>query len=121
MKRSSLNRRTPLRPGGPLARRTPLRAALVDAGTIAARVSVRATVRARSRGLCEAGVPLVCGGSGEHFHHRKRRSQGGADDAVNLLHVCHACHGWIHEHPDASYAARLLVRSWDTPTSLEAP
>lgn len=37
-----------------------------------------------------------------HCHHIKRRSQGGSDDASNLLVVCQRCHDHIHRFPTES-------------------
>ena len=37
-----------------------------------------------------------------HCHHIKRRSQGGSDEASNLLVVCARCHQFIHDHPAES-------------------
>ena len=37
-----------------------------------------------------------------------RRSQGGSDDASNLLAVCHQCHEWIHTHPAMALEAEFL-------------
>lgn len=64
---------------------------------------------------CEVMVPGVCNGRGEHWHHRKLRSQGGRHEPVNGLMVCHLCHEWIHRHPALSYEAGWLVRSLDEP------
>lgn len=99
-------KRSPLKRGGPLKRRTPLRSRpepshLRDA---------KQAVRDRSGGRCEVAGP-VCTGSGEHFHHVLRRSQGGKHSAANLLHACAADHRWIHEHPEDSYRMGWLKRS----------
>lgn len=69
----------------------------------------RKAVYERSSGCCE-----VCGNCpGQSFHHRKSRSQGGLWSAANGLHLCGdgttGCHGWITEHPAASYADGWLV------------
>lgn len=37
-----------------------------------------------------------------HCHHIKRRSQGGTDNASNLLVVCARCHDHIHRFPTES-------------------
>ena len=99
-------KRTPLKRGGPLVRRTPLRSRpepshLRDA---------KHAVRERSRGQCEAVTP-VCTGKGEHFHHVLRRSQGGKHSAENLLHVAALCHAYIHDSPAESYERGWLKRS----------
>jgi len=70
----------------------------------------RALAVERAGGLCEARWD-GCGGLGEHAHHIRRRSQGGADTADNLLIVCHRCHSAIHSHPTlASRKGHLKLR-----------
>lgn len=68
----------------------------------------RNAVERRSNGVCEARAYFGCVGTGEHAHHVQRRSQGGSDDPGNLLWVCFACHGWIHDHPLLATKAGLL-------------
>jgi hypothetical protein len=58
----------------------------------------REDVYARSQGWCELQI-RVCTGRGEEWQHRKNRSQGGTWDPANGLHVCSACHRYIHQHP----------------------
>lgn len=68
-------------------------------------------VRERSKGFCEAGCSPACSKYGEHVHERLRRAQGGSiTDADNCLHVCSACHRYIHERPAEAYALGLLIR-----------
>ncbi len=64
----------------------------------------------RSHGLCE--LP-DCTNRAEHPHHRLRRSQGGTDDASNLLAVCSSCHGAIHDNPAWAYFHGYMIRSTD--------
>lgn len=106
--------------GGPLKRRTPLKAkkrpkpsgaaALRGKGMPARRIQWeknRQEVMDRARGLCEAGERSVCTVRGEHAHHVQLRSRGGSDDPGNLLWVCLRCHDWIHGHP-----AEATERGW---------
>lgn len=65
--------------------------------------------------LCRLG----CGRVAVHKHHRKRRSQGGTNDPVNLIDVCLECHEWIHRNPEQAYELGLLVHSWDKPDTVE--
>ncbi len=53
------------------------------------------------------------------FHHRLRRSQGGPDTYVNLLHLCDigGCHAYVHANPAESYLRGWLLRSTDDLTS----
>lgn len=73
---------------------------------------VKAVVKARSKGVCEAGTP-VCTRVAVHVHHRKLRSQGGSNYPDNLLDLCFSCHDWIHLHPAASYEQGWLLHSTD--------
>lgn len=82
----------------------------------------RETVKHRSGGWCEAGIPGVCTGQGQSMHHRKNRSQGGTWDVENILHLCgdgvRGCHGWITEHPKLSYESGWAVRSHWNPADV---
>lgn len=62
---------------------------------------------------CEFGIENVCTGTSEDVHERLRRSQGGdiAEPTV-IAAICRACHTWVHDHPNASYAAGWLRRRW---------
>ena len=71
--------------------------------------AMRPVIRERSKGLCEASLPC-CTKRAEHVHHRRLRSQGGGNDADNLVDLCLACHARIHAHPAESYESGLLVR-----------
>lgn len=68
-------------------------------------------VDSRSRGWCEANVEGVCQ-PGRHkaqeHHHIRLRSQGGPDEAWNLLHICNAVHDWAH-NVDRARAEQLGI------------
>lgn len=53
-----------------------------------------------------------------HRHHRKRRSQGGGDEAYNVIEIPAALHDWIHANPERAYELGLLVRSHDDPAEV---
>lgn len=75
---------------------------------------VRAEVASRSGGLCEIGLEGICRVKADCFHHRLMRSQGGADTAENLLHLCNpGCHAYVHVNPEESYERGWLLRSTD--------
>lgn len=76
-------------------------------------LTVAAEVTYRSRGRCEARLD-GCAGDASHRHHRKLR-RFGDHRAVNLAHLCHACHDWIHGH--VAWATRWgwLLRGSDDP------
>jgi hypothetical protein len=77
--------------------------------------AAKAEVRARSRGRCEAMIAPDCVGRGQHLHHVVRRSQGGADDASNLLDLCAADHSLIHANPDWSKRHGFITSNCDVP------
>lgn len=74
----------------------------------------RALVNSRAGGRCER-----CGGIGQSYHHRLKRSQGGEWDCSNIVLVCghgtKGCHGWIEDHPDAAERDGWHVRPWEDP------
>lgn len=121
MKRSPLKRITPLRrltplePGAPLERRsqlkriTPLRPGRKSRGVPS---ELREEV-ARRDGDCRgrALIPEVkCWGRLDP-HHVLRRSQGGKDEASNLVTLCRSHHDWVHAHPADSKRLGLLRSS----------
>lgn len=53
---------------------------------------VRDIVRRRSNSSCE-----LCGGPGQHLHHRQLRSSG-LHDPSNLVNLCLLCHRRVHGH-----------------------
>ena len=71
----------------------------------------------RAGNYCEA-----CGGSGHNFalHHRRLKSQGGKDEACNLIAVHHECHNMgtkaIHMNPAKSIEMGWIVPSWAQPS-----
>jgi hypothetical protein len=66
----------------------------------------RRTIRLRSGGMCE----LKCNRIADSMHHRKLREHGD-HRPENGLHLCRACHAWIHHNPMDSYERGWLVRS----------
>lgn len=44
------------------------------------------------------------------FHHKLRRSQGGAHTAENLITLCSAHHAYVHDHPAWAYEHGYLTR-----------
>jgi 5-methylcytosine-specific restriction endonuclease McrA len=84
----------------PLTRRTPLRShsRLRPGRPDPAWRKIRRDVLSRADHRCEADLDGVCTIRAEQAHHLRLRSQGGADDAGNLLAVCAPCHGYIHRN-----------------------
>jgi len=79
--------------------------------------TAKAEVLTRSRGYCEARAAADCTGHFEHRHHRQLRRHGD-HRAVNLLGVCHRCHGYIHAHPAISYVMGWLVKGHEDPADI---
>lgn len=76
-------------------------------------------VAERASGFCEImNRESGCNGRAEHMHHRQLRSQGGEHTVSNLVHICAACHYWIHNNTGASYDVGWLVRSTREPESM---
>ena len=110
MKRSSIQRKTPLsRKGWPQGR--------------SARVLVKRSDKAQDfADELDAVTPALLERAGyrceicrynriEHRHHRLRRSQGGTNDLTNLLALCGVCHGYVHANPTESYRQGWLLSS----------
>ena len=130
MKRTPLRRTTPLKRGGRLARRTPLRAMSRKRREV--QVLRRQMVRDElaRRELCEAGAVIYqyrlgaygqpnadrlhavayrCGGLAVDLHEPLTRARGGSIlDPANTVAVCRSCHDWIHDHPTAATKVGLL-------------
>ena len=70
---------------------------------------VRQIVLARDKYQCVAKVSQYCSKNGEHIHHLLRRSAGGSHEPENLISLCAACHGWVHNHPAESRARGWLA------------
>jgi hypothetical protein len=74
---------------------------------------LRDAVYARAGGCCE-----LCGERlqpGWEWHHRKRRSQGGADHVSNGVALHGLCHKRVHGHVAWAESTGFLVRSTDNP------
>lgn len=85
-------------------------------------------------GLNDVGVPIAvepwngawvefinrlddCTTWATEVHHRRYRgkSRGGSNAESNLIHLCDACHDWIHAHGGQGGAANILglaLSSW---------
>lgn len=100
-------RRTPLRSGGRLPRRSTKRERQQEAWE-----EVRLARLDIDGWSCQAvgapGMPRECWG-GLHVHHVKRRSQGGKDELRNLVSLCALHHGWVHEHVAEARRLGFLV------------
>ena len=73
-------------------------------------MAIREEIRQRDANRCAR-----CGATSPlHVHHRIRRSQGGKDEAPNLITLCDPCHRWVHGNPMAARRLGLLLsRSTD--------
>ncbi|MDU0478364.1 hypothetical protein QVA66_03810 [Staphylococcus chromogenes] len=61
---------------------------------------------------------VECTARGEHLHHRQLRSQGGRHTVPNLVHICHACHEWIHANPRDAAECGFIVRRGADPAAV---
>lgn len=62
----------------------------------------------RADGFCEASNFPVCTGFPGPIHHRK--ISGREHTVSNCVHICDACHRWIHANPAVSYEQGWLVK-----------
>lgn len=117
MKRSPIERRTPLKRGGPIERKTRIRPVSKkrEALNRARRDFVAGFLAAHPR--CQAG-PLVMPVDHRHrcdlwscdVHEVVTRARGGSIlDADNCRAICRACHDWIHSHPADATTVGLLA------------
>ena len=102
MKRTPLNRKSPLR-------RTPFFRKPAKKSQVPP--EIRDAVTARSGGLCEWPS---CPNPATDLHHKQMRSQGGKHTVDNLAHLCRGCHDRIHANPAQSYEAGWLIRGRTT-------
>jgi hypothetical protein len=103
MKRTPLQRRTPLR-------RVSLKRQRVNRER---RELVRSELMRRPR--CEAGhlTPASCSGYATDIHEPLTRARGGPIlDPANTVAICRACHDWIHDNPQSATRIGLLKPSW---------
>lgn len=112
-------KRSPLRRGGPLRRRT--RLAPMSAkrrASMPARAEVREAVFRRDGGCVLAiwaDLAGPCFGP-LTFHHRRKASAGGAYSEANGLTLCARHNGWVEDAPSAARELdpRLVVRAGDS-------
>lgn len=78
----------------------------------------RRLVGVRSGGLCEASAD-GCTLTAREWQHRRNRSQRGTWAPSNGLHICRACHGWIHDNPTAAHGFGWTV--WSHENWTETP
>lgn len=109
--------------GGPLRRKTPLRARKVteppadDAEPATAQRGLDPTIFAAvvKRDQDCQGKQLIGGACKGRLdcHHVWRKGQGGPDHEDNLVLLCRAHHDWVHAHVVPSLALGFLSSSWD--------
>lgn len=117
-----------MRRGGPLKRRTQLRANTPMRRTrvkkkrpipevLEAWQAAREQIYARAGGRCER-----CGTSLDHSgmdaHHRKLRSRRGGDELSNLVALCPKDHRWVHAHPTAAFLEGWMISSRTLPATI---
>lgn len=117
MKRSPIERRTPLKRGAPPERRTRLRPVSKKREKVnrARRELVAGLLAQRPR--CEAR-DLIFVVDDKHrcnlwscdIHEVVTRARGGSIlDPDNCRAICRACHDWIHDHPKQATSIGLLA------------
>ena len=101
MKRTALERRTPLRRTKPLK----------------AKPSQRLEPERPLATWCELQL-VGCQGRAVHRHERKRRAQGGDGSEANTLSLCASCHRRVHAAPFMAYANGWMVEHWLNPADV---
>lgn len=115
MKRSPMPpRRTPLKQGKPLERKTPLKA---RSKKQEAKYRIRRRLVAEL--LAERPVCERCQAARSTDVHEPRMRSRGADitDPEQCVCLCRDCHMWVHAHPAAATAEGWLIPSWDREAS----
>lgn len=113
MKRTPLQRHTPLARSAMPPRTTPLRRSSSRLAVRRPWVSpeeraARKVVGRRSGGLCEACAEFEA----VHWHHRVNKGQGGPWSASNGMHICPACHLWIGDFPASAAVLGWHLEPW---------
>ncbi len=120
MKRTPLQRKTPLQRGNSTLRRTPLAKQSAKRKTEQAARRKLVTRLLHERPRCQAGPLIIaeqpgfrCGGWSVDIHEPLTRARGGSIlDEDNAIALCRLCHDWIHEHPEPATRLGLLQHSW---------
>jgi 5-methylcytosine-specific restriction endonuclease McrA len=60
---------------------------------------------------CVVQWPDVCTGAHQGWHHLKKKSAGGGDEASNLVLCCNACNGAIEDHPAEARERGWVIRA----------
>lgn len=101
-------------------RRTPMKSRYRPTGPTA---DTREALVGRSGGLCELVATQTCTGSATEVAHRLGKKAGGRKGTAlaesnrlsNVVHSCHTCHMWTHDHPDVAYTLGMMLHEWDSP------
>lgn len=85
--------------------------------------AVKDLIHARSGGVCELLIPMVCTGRAEQIHHRRPRGLGGThapevSAASNGVDVCAACHGYAEANRAEAQTNGWLVSQWASPAEV---
>lgn len=103
-------RRTPLKRGGRLLRRVPLRNRSLK--------RMRAMVHRRrlvaelleARPWCEVGISRICDGRAVDVHELLSRARGGDIlDPTGVVTACRTCHDFVTSHPAEATASGWLL------------
>jgi hypothetical protein len=125
MKRSPLNRYTPLQRGGPLKRTARLNPVSKKRAAIQGERRRMVKEELTNRPECEAGRMIFawrvqqgergdhgCTGLSSDIHEPLTRGRGGSiTDPANTVALCRPCHDWIHGNPLAATGLGLLKRA----------
>lgn len=128
MKRTRLQRKTPLNSGSSLRSSKPPadgsgKPVQRKTGKHVGENKAKRLAKKRSGGDCEVRSPW-CQGRGREFSHRLAEGQGGKWSVVNGMFSCghgnlDGCHGYIHQHPKEAEDKGWIVSAWGDPAKKE--
>jgi hypothetical protein len=131
MKRTRLERKTPLRRVGKKRQLKMQQRREFVAEQLAARPVCEAGSQIGAYRLEQYGMEYAirlavgspCTTRAIEIHEPLTRARGGSIlDVANSVALCRNCHRWIHDNPDAATEVGLLQPSWmDCPTTEPAP
>lgn len=111
VKRTPLQRKTPLRASASLSTRTPVKAVSDKRRRRdQAYEGARQAALSRAGGRCEIIALPSCIQRGEQVHHVAGRGGRDPHRLSNLLVTCHVCHTFVHENPALSYEKGWMAR-----------
>lgn len=120
MKRSPLERKTPLKRGTSELKRTPLKQVSKKRQELNRKRRTFVDEMLKDFRYCQVGVDIKsvdeshwCQVRSVDVHEIKTRARGGSIiDRANCLAICRSCHDWIHRNPKQATDLGFLESQW---------